>query len=262
MSGLRFTTVDTGPLRLPRGFMLSLAEGTIEIPTASFIIEHPRQGLVVFDTGLHHSISDPEAAERHFGHGVRDGFGADNVTRAHAIDAQLARLGYRTEDVAYVVYSHLHLDHAGGMMHFPDAIHVVQRDEIRYAWWPDKWLRPIYCHNDIAGARHYDFLEVDGDVDLFLDGSMRLVKTPGHAPGHQMLLLDLPNRGRICLAADLAHIREAYEKSAPMPWDHDVANTSASFMKARAIELAGIPLFFSHETADFETLPRDGQYWD
>jgi glyoxylase-like metal-dependent hydrolase (beta-lactamase superfamily II) len=262
MSSIRFTTVNCGPLTLSAGFMMSLAEGIIEIPTPVQIIEHSKHGLILLDTGLNHAISDPEAAERHFGHGVRDGFGAGAITREHAIDAQLKKLGYKQDDVKYVIYSHLHLDHAGGMTYFPHAMHVVQRDELRYAWWPDRWARSVYCHNDFAAARGFDFLELDGDIDLFSDGTIKLKKTPGHAPGHQALILNLKNRGTICLAADLAHSQQAFENFAPMPWDHDLSATTQSYMWAHAISKAGIPVYFAHEMAHFLALPRDGEFWD
>ncbi len=262
MSSIRFTTVNCGTLRLSAGFMMSLDEGLIDIPTPVQIIEHPKHGLILFDTGLHHSICDDEAAERHFGHGVRNGFGATGILRDHAIDSQLKKLGYKLNDVRYVIYSHLHLDHAGGMTHFPNAVHVVQRDEIRYAWWPDPWTRAVYCLNDFASARNYQFLEVDGDIDLFSDGTMFLTKTPGHAPGHQILTLNLSHRGKICLAADLSHSQKAFENFAPMPWDHDLGATTRSYMKARAIAGAGVPVYFAHEMAHFEALPRDGEFWD
>jgi N-acyl homoserine lactone hydrolase len=115
--------------------------------------------------------------------GVREAFGTQALSRDHAIDAQLKRLGARPEDVRYVIYSHLHLDHAGGMSYFPKAIHVIQRDEIRYALWPDAWTRPVYCQNDFKDIHKLDILEIEGDCDLFDDGTLRLLKTPEHAPG-------------------------------------------------------------------------------
>ena len=58
---------------------------------------------------------------------------------------------------------------------------TVQRDEIRYALWPDPWTRPVYCQNDYRDIRKLNILELDGDFDLFNDGTLKLVKTPGHA---------------------------------------------------------------------------------
>ena len=97
------------------------------------------------------------------------------------------------------------------MSYFPNAVHVVQRDEIRYALWPDQWTWPVYCQNDFGDIRKLNIFEIDGDYDLFNDGTLKLVKSPGHSPGLQVLLLDLPNRGRICLAADTGHQRDGFE---------------------------------------------------
>ena len=55
--------------------------------------------------------------------------------------------------MTHVVYSHLHLDHAGGMEHFPAAVHVAQHDELRHAWWPDRWIALGYALADyLPGA--------------------------------------------------------------------------------------------------------------
>ncbi|MBE3561530.1 MAG: N-acyl homoserine lactonase family protein [Ktedonobacteraceae bacterium] len=259
---IRLTTVDAGPLTLAKGILLSMAQGTITIPTAVWIIEHPKHGPILFDTGVNYNVADPEAAERYWGPGLREAFGAQNFTRQHAVDEQLKKLGYSLNDVKFVIYSHLHLDHAGGMCHFPNATHVVQRDELRYAWWPDSWTGAVYCFNDIKDQRKFNFLELNGDTDLFADGTFQLIRTPGHTPGHQALLLRLHNRGQICLAADTSHLKEAYRQMAPMPWDWNVEALSLSYMRIQALERAGVPIFFSHDPEDFASLPRDGEYWD
>ena len=123
------------------------------------------------------------------GPGLREAYGATGFTRERAIDAQLARLGHRLTDVTHVIYSHLHLDHAGGMAYFPDAVHVAQHEELRHAWWPDRWTARGYALADYASGRGFDFLELSGDLDLFGDGSIQLFRTPGHTPGHQGLLM-------------------------------------------------------------------------
>src|SRR5713226_3654393 len=259
---VRMTAVDAGPLTLAKGILLSMAQGTITIPTAVWIIEHPRHGLILFDTGINYHVADPEAAERYWGPGIRDAFGAQGFTRQHAIDEQLKKLGYALNDVKFVIYSHLHLDHAGGMCHFPNAVHVVQRDEMRYFWWPDNWTRPVYCFNDLKDHRNFNFLELNADVDIFEDGTIKLIRTGGHSPGHQAMVLRLENRGPVCLAADTSHLKEAYRMMAPMPWDWSIETMTLSYMRIRALEQAGIPIYFTHDPEDFLSLPRDGEYWD
>src|SRR5277367_1504816 len=130
MSGLRTTAVNVGPLSPATKLLVAFAEGRVDAPTTAAIIEHPRHGLILWDTGINDAVADPERGDSYWGAGLRDAFGAHGFTRAHVIDAQLIKLGHQVADVRYVIYSHLHLDHAGGMSYFPNAIHVVQRDEI------------------------------------------------------------------------------------------------------------------------------------
>ena len=153
MTGLRLTVVDAGPLNPDKNKLVAFASaGTISVPTTVGIIEHPQHGLILWDTGINDAVADPDRGEAYWGPGIREAFGTQALTRDHAIDAQLKRLGFRLEDVRYVVYSHLHLDHAGGMSYFPKAIHVIQRDEIRYALWPDAWTRPKCTARTILGT--------------------------------------------------------------------------------------------------------------
>jgi N-acyl homoserine lactone hydrolase len=262
MAGLRLTAVDAGPLRPDKNKLVAFAPGTVSIPTTVGIIEHPQGGLVLWDTGINDAVADPDRGDAYWGPGIRDAFGAHGFKREHAIDAQLQRLGMRPADVRYVVYSHLHLDHAGGMSYFPSAIHIAQRDEIRYALWPDPWNRPVYCQNDFRDIRALDIMEIDGDFDLFHDGTMRLTKTPGHTPGHQSLILDLPHRGRVCLGADVGHQRDGFEAMVPMPWDWSVSAMTLTRQRMKQLHRAGVPVFLCHEAMDFAELPSGGTFWD
>jgi N-acyl homoserine lactone hydrolase len=262
MSGLRLTVVDAGPLTLDKGKLVSFAAGTISVPTTVGIIEHPKHGLILWDTGINHAVADPEEATKYWGAGIRDAFGAHGFTRAHAIDKQLVKLGLRCADVRYVVYSHLHLDHAGGMSYFPNAVHVIQRDEIRYALWPDAWTRPVYCQNDFIDIRKLDVMEIDGDFDLFNDGTLRLLKTPGHAAGHQALLLNLPHRGQVCLGGDVGHLRDGFAAMVPMPWDWSTSTMSMTRMRMKQLARTGVPVFLCHDPQDFVELAQNGRFWD
>jgi N-acyl homoserine lactone hydrolase len=262
MVEITLSIVDCGPLNLEKNKLVAFGKGMLSIPTVVGIIHHSKHGLILWDTGINHIVADPEAAEAYWGAGIPGAFGSHKFTREHAIDKQLEKLGYKCKDVKYVVYSHMHLDHAGGMCYFPDAIHVVQRDEIRYALWPDLWTRPVYCQNDFKMLFNINILDVDGDIDLFDDGFFRLVKTPGHTPGHQSLILDLPNRGRICLAGDIAHQRDQFEAMIPMPWDWSTSAMNSTRLRMKQLERSGVPLFLCHEPKDFERLPHDGATWD
>ncbi len=173
-----FTDTDYAARGLRQGAAGRLRARHVEAPTTAAVFEHPQHGVVLWDTGVAEEMADPERADDYWGAQVRAAFGAERVKRDDIVDRQLDKLGIKPKDVHYVVYSHLHLDHAGGMSMFPEAVHVVQRDEIRYALWPDPWTRPVYCQNDFKDIRNLNIFEVEGDYDLFDDGTLRLVKAP------------------------------------------------------------------------------------
>ena len=84
-----------------------------------------------------------------------------------------------------------------------------------------------------SNIRKLDVVELEGDCDLFDDGSLRLLKTPGHSPGHQALILNLPQRGKICLGADVGHQKDGFEAMVPMPWDWSTSAMSLTRMRMK-----------------------------
>ena len=97
--------------------------------------------------------------------------------------------------------------------------------------------------NDFGDIRKLNIFEIDVDYDLFNDGTLKLVKSPGHSPGLQVLLLDLPNRGRICLAADTGHQRDGFENMVPMPWDWSASGMTLTRQRIKQLERSGVPFF-------------------
>ena len=83
------------------------------------------------------------------------------------LDRQITALGYKMSDIKYVVISHLHLDHTGYMHAFPNAKFLIMADEIRYAYWPEPHLRDVFVFKDIVPTRGFDWLELNGDFDIF-----------------------------------------------------------------------------------------------
>jgi N-acyl homoserine lactone hydrolase len=259
---VRLTVCDAGPFTLDRSDLMVGSTGPLTVPSTVVVIEHPSHGLVLFDTGVNHRVADGAGADEQWGPGLRERYGATLFTREHAVDAQLERLGYRCADVTTVVYSHLHLDHAGGMEHFPEAVHVVQHDELRHAWWPDRWTARGYALADYLPGRGFDYLELTGDADLFEDGSLRVVSLPGHTPGSQGLVVDLPDRGRVAFVGDAAHLPEQVTAEVPQISDWNVEAKLLSYQRLRAMRRAGIRPFLSHDVDDFAALPTGGEYWD
>ena len=92
--------------------------------------------------------------------------------------------------------------------------------ELNYAWWPIPEHRLILKIEDLLPTRNFNWLELDGDFDLFGDGAIQMLKTPGHTPGECSLFVRLPNR-KVVLTGDTTHLRAALEGEITMPGDVD-----------------------------------------
>ena len=199
----------TGAVELPRSFSapwLPPDEGAVRAvqPVWSALVNTP-DGAVLFDTGLHPvHVSRPEAT-----FGPRAGLRVVMVAE-DAILARLAALGVRPDDVRIVVNSHLHFDHAGNNGAFPRASFVVQREHLAFAR-GNASFPAVYW--DLPDLR---YLPVEGRA--LVARGVEVVPTPGHAPGHQSLIVDLERTGRVVLCGDAAFTRENLERGdVPQP---------------------------------------------
>ncbi len=200
------------------------AVGTkIDIPYFFYLIQHDR-GNVLFDSGAHPSLAtDPRE---------RLGDAADNweiqMRPDDGVLDRIATLGLGPDDIGHVLQSHLHYDHAGGIGFFPRAAVYVQRDELAFAHRPPVYQADIYlpADFDLPAIR---WRELDGEHDVFGDGRLVLVPTPGHSAGHQSLIVRLDS-ATVILLADAAYLVEKMRARAlpagAMVWspDHMVAS--------------------------------------
>lgn len=200
---LELTIFRTGGVRIVRSAFAPWLEGSardemVDCPVWSALLRTP-EGTIVFDTGLHPvHVTRPEAT---FG---RSDTMTITMTAEDAIVSRLAALGVKPEDVAIVVNSHLHFDHAGNNRAFPNATFVVQAEHLTFAkgkpnfpavYWDDPALR---------------YLPTNGRASVA--AGIEVVPTPGHAPGHQSLVVDLPETGRVVLCGDAAFTRANLER--------------------------------------------------
>lgn len=248
----RMWALPGADLTVPRSLlMLGGDDAPVTVPCPSYLIEHPK-GLVLFDTGCHPKVAeDPVAWWGEIARAI-----PIHYPKERTLDNQIKGLGYKLEDVKYVVISHLHLDHSGGMYMFPNAKFLVMADEIRYAYWPDPDRRWAFILNDLLPTRQFRWIELDSDFDLFGDGSLHLLKTPGHTPGESSLFVRLPNR-KIVLAGDTVHLRAALDQEAAMPLDTDPVRSVLSIKRLKAIrDLHEVKIWISHDPEDWAELPH------
>jgi N-acyl homoserine lactone hydrolase len=146
-------------------------------PNFFYLVRHP-EGNVLFDTGIR-----PDYLE----HAQSVNSMEIEFAPEHHTDAQLAAIGLEPDDIDQVVMSHLHWDHAGGLCYFPNAVVHVHERELKFAFEPAVYQAVYYDKKDFDLPVKWN--EVSGDVDLFGDGTVTLIPTPGHTPGHQALLV-------------------------------------------------------------------------
>jgi N-acyl homoserine lactone hydrolase len=218
--GMKLYNFSSGWLNIDKSALQAgAAPGKIDIPVSFFLIHHPK-GNVLFDSGNNDRvITDPS----YWGPLAAMLENPANHSRdpSVAIDAQLAKAGYKTSDINYVVLGHMHLDHAGNVGKFPNATIVYQRDEIVNAFWPKPGYGCCYITDDFSMLRSkvgsnlpnaQKVLELDGDLDLFGDGSIIIHRNVGHTPGSEMMLVHLPKTGAVVLTSDTCYLPENLQK--------------------------------------------------
>jgi glyoxylase-like metal-dependent hydrolase (beta-lactamase superfamily II) len=232
----------------------TLALGGVEVPVPFFLLRHP-QGLIVVDGGNPLAVArDPRA---HWG-GLADVFEAHMSEAQHCV-AQLGELGLGPDDVSHIVQTHLHMDHTGALGHFPNAVVVVHAREREAALAADDPMQSGYIRAD------YDRPElrwqtVEGDTDLFGDGLIRLVETPGHAAGHMSLLIDLADTGSVLITADASDNLAQWEGRAHVRAFHSQADAARSLRRLHELaDEGGAMVVFGHDPenwAQFQHAPE------
>jgi N-acyl homoserine lactone hydrolase len=219
-AGMKLYVFSSGFLNIDKSALQAgAAPGKIDVPVGFFLIHHPK-GNVLFDCGNNDKvITDPT----YWGPMAAMLGNPANNSRSPdvAVDAQLEKAGYKTSDVNYVILGHMHLDHAGNVGKFPNATLVYQRDEIINAFWPKPGYAGPYIPGDLAALRapvgsnlpaRQKVIELDGDLDLFGDGSILIHRSVGHTPGSEQAVVHLPKTGAVVLTSDAAYMSENIEK--------------------------------------------------
>ena len=210
----------------------------MEFSDNCYLIRHAK-GLLLWDTG----VPDAVAA-------MPDGMvvagGAITYRRAKTLAAQLAELGVKPADVTYVAVSHTHGDHVGNLGLFPTATILIQGAEY-------DWAMGLPTKPGFVATQTIDKLA--GDRDVFGDGSVTILSTPGHTPGHQSLLVVLPKTGALVLSGDAVHFRDNWEQRRVPSMNVNREQTLASLDRiAGVLAERKATLWINHDRAQSATL--------
>lgn len=231
------------------GYLMEGGDGEVRLPIPAYVIVHPK-GTALFDTGMHPDCQrDPYART---GERIRRFFGFD-YSPGEEISARLEAIGRDPAKIDLIVNSHLHFDHVGGNVLIPNATVVAQRREWEAGMNPER--APGHGFNPRDFDLGHKLRLVEGEHDLFGDGSVLCLPTPGHTPGHQSLLVRLA-AGDVLLAADACYFCQTLRERRLPKNVHDRAEMLASLDKLAQFEARGARLFFGHDDSFWRTVPQ------
>ena len=181
---------------------------------------------------------------------------APNVAPKVSLVDLLGQLDLKPDQIKYVGISHFHADHTGQVASFPKATVLIGKGD----WDAISSPAPAQGVNAapfaawIKGESKVEPLA--NDKDVFGDGSVIVLSTPGHTPGHHSILVKLPQMGAVLITGDAVHFRENYETNG-VPWfNFDRAQTLASIDRMKKIAAnAKATVIIQHDARDIDKLP-------
>jgi glyoxylase-like metal-dependent hydrolase (beta-lactamase superfamily II) len=220
-----------------------------ELVDPCFLIRHPR-GDLIWDAGFPDEIAEmPDGMQiPQLGATIRV-----PVTLA----SQLQQVNVAPGEVEFISFSHSHTDHVGNAAMFASAVWIVDPDERTHMFRPE-------ARADAQGFQYVAHLEnaetrlIEQDrYDVFGDGSVVIIQTPGHTPGHTILLVRLPNAGNVLLTGDMHHLAESRERRLVPRLNADREQTLQSMALVDRIEAEEeARVVRQHVTEDLRALPR------
>jgi N-acyl homoserine lactone hydrolase len=212
-----------------------------------YLIKHS-QGWMLWDTGVADRIA-----------GMPDGQKPADPRMTHwkrpkTLASQLAALGVKPSDIKYVAVSHSHGDHVGNVDMFPQSTLLVQKAE--YEWPAPQGQPPRF-------RPEHPVRKLEGDHDVFGDGSLTILSTPGHTPGHQSLLVKLPKTGALVLSGDLVHFKDNWDYRRVPAVNADAEQSRASMQRvADILAKQRATLWINHDKSQRDSLRMSPQFYD
>lgn len=213
---------------------------TKQFTDAYYVISHPK-GNLMWDAGLPESLVIPEP--------FNTPNGVFAVQRPDSLTNQLKSVGFKIEDFKYIALSHSHFDHTGHASYMKDATWLVQENEYNAE------VGDTLKVKNPALAALTNVKKINGDYDVFGDGTVVIKSMPGHTIGHQVLYLDLGLEKPILLTGDLYHFEENRTSKGVPSFNYDVAQTLKSMDAFEAFaKEKNAEVIIQHSPKDFEKL--------
>ena len=258
--GIRMYVLDCGSMSI-KDMALFSDTGKYDgqpgsIVDTCFLIRHPK-GNFLWDTGLSDTL---------VGHDVPANADGVAIHVGHGLLEQLRQIGIAPSDITYLAFSHFHLDHTGNANAFGSATWILNQAELNWALGDP--TPPIVDPSSFSAFRSAHTIMINSDYDVFGDGLVRILRTPGHTPGHQVLMVKLAKSGIVVLSGDLYH-RQADRPSRSgagaqvMRVNSSRADTLASMDRVEdLIRNTHARLIVQHDPGDYSRLPKSPAYME
>ena len=213
-----------GRLATPRALGIGVpTDQWVDVPVVSFLVEHPGFGHFLIDTGFHSSVAvDPK---QNLGRVGTLTFKDIRMEQSQAVSHQLRARGIEPASIKLVLLTHLHLDHASAISDYPAATFLLSSAEWAAAIEPRGQLRGYVSRQfdhafdyrllDFGSQQSESFATFGRSYDVFGDGSVRMVFTPGHSLGHVSVILSLAGREALIAGDAIYTLRTLRESALP-----------------------------------------------
>ena len=217
-----------------------------------YLIHHDK-GWMLWESGISDAVADKAD-------GVVAGGGILTLRVRKTLRSQLDELSIAPADIKYLGFSHFHGDHVGNANLFTEATLYIQQAEYDAAFGPEP-ARFGFNPALYEKLRATPIVRLQGDYDVFGDGSVMIYSTPGHTPGHQSLLIRLPKTGPVLLSGDAVHFQQNWQNRRVPTRNFNQEQSLASMEKlAGILEREHAMLWINHDKAQTDTLPHAPQF--